>query len=714
MISRENYRKLSDEEKAQYKFEFCQGCALYDECELVGEYARFRDSHPKTHKSQAPQATSAPKVNAAAVRMGCRETDPLQSSAGHATSDRVGTDVPPYSQEELKGRCVMSSRYIYSIPCGMQRVTEGIGDHYKIETQWDSSIATSIQDRWEPLQPVFISAQTGRGKNFFIENELIPYVRELNYRKTTKQRVLILSNRLALRQQIKNRLKGIEDSDDEEGKIYPYKDCADVMTYQSLLHCKQRLKERQSKIQSRYIYVICDEAHFFSSDAMFNPHTYEILKTIVELFQDAIRVYMSATPYECLKYIFDSEWERSLGNAEGSYEKIKSIPMAFYHFQRDYSYLDVKAYSSISELYGQMIESVNQKREKWLVFIDDKEKCRTVKEGLEKYAEEKDSPLVVVDEGSKIEKVFAVDASSKANPSYRSMVLNECLDKDTFILITTSVLDNGVNLTGISNIVVSDMEKVKCLQMLGRARVSDADDRKTLYVQRFNCPYVQKRMDSFQTQETAYHSYQLAYGKLPDTTQSRGYDEYRFLDKYYNGDTLDWINAKHWFGRPMDKPTELYLNEIAKSLLGRRTHRYQLILNEMIEESPQAGMEQQEKKRVGQKYLEYQLSWFGKVYCVDDDITFADKDKAKKAFVAFLESYAESEVEIDKEEQQRFKPDFTRLYDAAFGRADPNKGRVYSITKMNSLLEDAHINYMVVSHSSYWIVQEHNWETEAK
>lgn len=164
---------------------------------------------------------------------------------------------------------------------------------------------------------------------------------------------------------------------------------------------------------------------------------------------------------------------------------------------------------------------------------------------------------------------------------------------------------------------------------------------------------------------------------------------------------------------PMDKPTELYLNEIAKSLLDRRTRQYQLILDEMIEESPQAGMEQQEKKRVGQKYLEYQLSWFGKVYCVDDDITFADKNKAKKAFVAFLESYADNETQIVGEEgKTEFRAEFTKLYDAAFGRADPNKGRVYSITKMNSLLEDAHINYSVVSQSSYWIVQEHDWETE--
>lgn len=67
---------------------------------------------------------------------------------------------------------------------------------------------------------------------------------------------------------------------------------------------------------------------------------------------------------------------------------------------------------------------------------------------------------------------------------------------------------------------------------------------------------------------------------------------------------------------------------------------------------------------------------------------------------------------VGEEGKTEFRAEFTKLYDAAFGRADPNKGRVYSITKMNSLLEDAHINYSVVSQSSYWIVQEHDWETE--
>ena len=81
--------------------------------------------------------------------------------------------------------------------------------------------------------------------------------------------------------------------------------------------------------------------------------------------------------------------------------------------------------------------------------------------------------------------------------------------------------------------------------------------------------------------------------------------------------------------------------------------------------------------------------------------------------MAFLESYADNVTQIVGEAgKTKFSREFTQLYDAAFGRADRNKNRIYSITKMKSLLEDAHINYKVVSHSSYWIVQEHDWEME--
>lgn len=137
--------------------------------------------------------------------------------------------------------------------------------------------------------------------------------------------------------------------------------------------------------------------------------------------------------------------------------------------------------------------------------------------------------------------------------------------------------------------------------------------------------------------------------------------------------------------------------------------QYQIIFDEMLEEKQQAGTTdavQPNMNCTGQKYLEHQLSWFGKKYCIDDDMTFADKEKSKKELIAFLESYAEAERQIGKDAQKDFSARFTKLYDIAFGRADPNLGRNYGIRKINGLLADQRIDYEIVNQKSYWLVRK--------
>ena len=253
------------------------------------------------------------------------------------------------------------------------------------------------------------------------------------------------------------------------------------------------------------------------------------------------------------------------------------------------------------------------------------------------------------------------------------------------------------------------MIKEKCLQMLGRARVSEANDHKTLYIKRFSADEVDKRIKSLMMQQDAYHKYDLAYDELGNAFSR----DYGFFDKYYNDKESDWRDAKHWFGRPIsESATKLYLNEIARSLVEKLIPQYQYIFDEMEEEKNEQ-QNQESEKCMGQKYLEYQLSWFGKKYCVDDDITFVDKEKSKKEFLAFLEVYAESGEKIeDTGKDSPFRKEFTKLSDFTFGRKDPNKKRIYSITKINSILEEENINYKVVSESSYWLVMKYNWEIE--
>lgn len=688
MVERNYFRMLSDEEVSQYKFEFCKNCPFY-ECELIEEYEMFSKNHhyPMEHEGyeelrDANTGNLIGYYSSEDVDFDAQTRKKLNEWT--AVVDNFGRKISlSYNKREFENGCIMGCCHVYQVECGRKTVTEGIGEDYKIELDYNKQIKEESENRWEPLQPVFISAQTGQGKNYFIEKTLIPYVRELNLKHQTSLKVLILSNRRALKAQIKKRLDGNYDSNKED-EIYFYNEYADVMTYQSLLFYEEKLKKKQQYAKSRYIYVVCDEAHFFTSDAMFNPHTQKILEKIADIFKDVIRVYMSATPYECLKYInkYDNR-------------------VLFYHFKRNYSYLDIKTYSEMDELYEIIAESIGHK-EKWLIFIDDKNKCQTVKKQLEKSIQDKKSKNKnekLKDENTlekendkskeKVERVYVINADSKDDSVFQEIVKNERLNKDTYVLISTSVLDNGVNLTGIKNIVVSDMAKTKCLQMVGRARVEGKDDRKNLYIKRFSDEEIEKRKTDLMKQQDAYGKYKEAY---KDEQPKKCCDTYSFFEKYYNGNKEDWKNAKRWFGRTVE--TELYFNKIAESLVDGLIPYHQSIYDEMIDEKAKED-NAQDISHMGQKYLEYQLSWFGKKYCEDDDITFADKEKAKKEFIDFLEEYAEKGTEIVSEKEiNQFSKKFSKLFDAAFYKSDKNSLN-YKALKMNRLLEKENIKYRI-------------------
>lgn len=314
-----------------------------------------------------------------------------------------------------------------------------------------------------------------------------------------------------------------------------------------------------------------------------------------------------------------------------------------------------------------------------------------MKKELEEYGAKNNSPMV----NGNQELVYAVDANSKEDQTYCRIVADEKLGKNIKVLISTSVLDNGINLRDIDNIVVSSMEKIKCLQMAGRARLDGKHVKKTLFIKRFNMDYVKRRIDDFEEQRDAYYMYDLAY--YDTATLRNDINGYDFLEKYYNRNSRDWENAKHWFGRTVTEPGKLYFNEIARSLAERMISKYKVIYNEMENEYSVAeniSSEKERKRSVGQSYLEYQLSWFGKTYSLDDDVTFAGMEKTKKDFLDFLESYAERGEMLKGESRNLFQKDFINLFDTAFYKSDQNS-RDYGANKMNKLLEKMKIGYKI-------------------
>ena len=586
------------------------------------------------------------------------------------------------------------------IECGKKRVAHGIGDHFKINTRHNFEIEADT-DKWEPKQPVFISAQTGQGKNYFVEKTLLPYVRELNCKKHTDQKVLIISNRIALRLQIENRIKNINDQDFEQDTIYSYGDCVDVILYQSILNRVDDLTGKQARKISRYIFVVCDEAHFFTSDAMFNPDTGEILKAIVSIFSDAIRIYMSATPYECMNYITEYEHKYFAQSQQG----------VFYHFKRDYRYLDVRYYSVYEKLKNIILNSGDEHSgdERWLIFIDNTNECERFKKILE-LVDEKSTEEGKTNASSLKGKVFTVSAESKYNHKFQNMLLAERFDGGTKVLIATSVIDNGVSFKGINNIVVSDISKAKCLQMIGRGRLDNNDDKITLYIKRFNEDDMEKKIADLMNNQDAYRSYDLAYDRGWDDKEYKY--EAQFLNKYYNNKKKDWETAKCLFARNKKTPTRVAPNLIACSLVEKFVSKYSAILEEM--QRSDEGL-----KVGGQSYLEYQLSWFGKKYDERNDITLTDKSKEEKKLIDFLESYVNNEESLFKDAQDKFSKEFTKLHDKTFPRQDPNKERNYGASKINTILKIHKMNYAIEPHreklgdkKTYWKVVKSNRESD--
>lgn len=152
---------------------------------------------------------------------------------------------------------------------------------------------------------------------------------------------------------------------------------------------------------------------------------------------------------------------------------------------------------------------------------------------------------------------------------------------------------------------------------------------------------------------------------------------------------------------------------IARYLMEKYLSIYKNIFQEMDEEQAEIEASDSEiRKLPGQKYLEYQLSWFGKKYCIEDDLTLCEKGKAENNFLNFLKPYADEKRLIDDKEKDQFKKEFTQLHDAAFPRKDKNKERHYGINVMNKIMKERNISYKVASKSKFWEVIEFDWNAE--
>ena len=404
--------------------------------------------------------------------------------------------------------------------------------------KWISeAISKQKINSWNNATPIFISAQTGTGKNTFIRKTLLRKVYNDNNNLVHIQdkfdRILLLSNRIALNRQGKlqyadylheltgdKRYKDIFAKYSIEG-IDSYIDFGiiDICSYHQLL-------ERKLLDNNQYKYIICDECHFFTSDSTFNNKTDKILEYIISKGNNSIRIYMTATIETVFKAIIREEtkwiednfqyWENfantqrpnnvisqfnmNIAYNEGKYpyhsssgsvidtansnidnalkNKKASYQMSFlfYYMSRNYDYIEnIYVYKNHNEL----TEAINRSKDKWLIFVP-KLPSQNAKDELNKISKK----MIELSR----EKINNNENDKKI---YDDIVKQEKFNAD--VLISTSLLDNGINIKDekVTNVVIDIFDRVEFIQMLGRIRMCD-NQKINLYIKDYSIDDLKK------------------------------------------------------------------------------------------------------------------------------------------------------------------------------------------------------------------------------
>lgn len=321
-------------------------------------------------------------------------------------------------------------------------------------------------DLWTPSSPVMLDFPTGTGKNYFVTHVLVPQAVAVG------KNVLILSNRVAL--SVQQKLSLMDANDPRRICLTPegirrLEDFGNVrvLTYQGLASF---IKNSENEAWTRQLkYVIADEAHFFVADARFNPDCSYLLKLITSRFPHAIRVYLTATSWDVLPPLCKAEQNNYLDlRPYRDWEPPRSLIR--YVIRPDYSGINLIFFTEYEAILDK-IKSDSQT--KWIIFVDSKVDGKWLKSSLS-------------------DKAQYIDAEKKGSDVWQQIVEKDKFDSQ--VLITTSVLDNGVNIRddAVQNIVIVSDDRTNMIQSIGRKR-RQPDDAINVWVRVHSKEQINKR-----------------------------------------------------------------------------------------------------------------------------------------------------------------------------------------------------------------------------
>lgn len=266
-------------------------------------------------------------------------------------------------------------------------------------------------NKWTYGDNILIDAQTGKGKTYFIKEKLTKY-----------GNILILTNRDNLKEQLTYDIGEVNN--------------VTVKNYQEVEEfiIKDRL------VLDNYDYLVCDEAHYFFTDANFNNKTDLVLNEIVDNTL-LVKIFMTATPWTLKVYLDDK--------------------IAYsYEIERDYSYIDkvqvFKDFDTIEDIL-QTIPS----DEKAIIFSTKLDK-------LHKLSEKYNGAFVCSKHNTKWSK--KID-----NDELENIKVNAKFNKQ--FMFSSTALDNGINIKdeAVTTIILDIWDRDTFIQCLGRKRINNSE-----------------------------------------------------------------------------------------------------------------------------------------------------------------------------------------------------------------------------------------------
>lgn len=433
------------------------------------------------------------------------------------------------------------------------------------EHKYFSELIGDSYKEWENTR-IILEGGTGTGKTYFIINILGVYAQE------TGKSILYLCNRSGLKNQTYDEIKklGLRNT------IY-------VTTYQSL----QSRITRKEEIK-KYDYVIVDEAHYFKDDALFNEYT-DLAQQFIETQTDNVVVYISAT---CRAYF---------------YKMIKDETVLQNHY-----FIIPKSYDYVESVYfyekKQLIPKVdyileNEQDSKIIIF------CNSISRMLELYKKYDDEASYLASKSAK-----KVSAICDERCIYEHDDGRVTFDKR--ILITTKVIDNGVNIkdTLVKHIFSEILDVDSAIQALGRKRKTSEDDTCTFYIKQYSGQAIQAMINSNEFQTNPVLLYQSDYNRFVEeygANRERIRNNkifYMAFDKQMDKNKLS-VNKTRLEKYLLDISTlndmkELGYQEIMLKLLGDELSSKSKILELQVEEKDE--------------FIEYMKSIEGKWLYADD------------------------------------------------------------------------------------------------